>query len=85
MKQQFKEDCIFSVLDSKPIDLDTNHVMKNARNEDSDSSFENIDSVQQSPKNNMWNDDESLAALQNRGRSLKKYGNESLFNDTGKQ
>jgi hypothetical protein len=59
--------------------------MKNARNEDSDSSFENIDSVQQSPVKNMWNNDDSLTALQNRGKSFKKYGNDSLFNDTGKQ
>ena len=45
MKSSFKEDCIFSILDSRPEDLESHKIMKNDRNEDSNSSFENIDDI----------------------------------------
>jgi hypothetical protein len=56
-------------------------MMKANRNEDSDSSFENIDDIP-SPNKTNWNEDD---LNQKKQGSSKRYNNTpSLFSDTGK-
>ena len=57
-------------------------MIKVNRNEDSDSSFENIDDI---PSPNQTNSNENQLNLKKRGSSKRYHNKPSLFADTGKQ